>query len=117
MKKPPGDSTEDFERRLADQPAQEQYVLRLYVTGMTPRSTEAIARIKAICEERLKGHYQLEVFDIYQQPALAKGDQIIATPTLIKKLPLPLRRLVGDLSDKQRVLLGLDLREASEPQP
>jgi circadian clock protein KaiB len=105
-------STEDFERLLVQQPSSERYLLRLYVTGMTPRSTEAIARTKAICEERLAGRYELEVIDIYQQPILAKGEQIIATPTLIKKLPLPLRRLVGDLSNRQRVLLGLDLREA-----
>jgi circadian clock protein KaiB len=85
--------------------------LRLYVTGMTPRSTDAIARIKAICEEYLEGRYELEVIDIYQQPEAARGEQIVATPTLIKKLPPPLRRLVGDLSDKQRVLLGLDIRE------
>jgi circadian clock protein KaiB len=111
MKKQRISSTEDFERLLGE-PSQEKYLLRLYVTGMTPRSTEAIARIKAICEEHLAGRYELEVIDIYQQPTLAKGDQIIATPTLIKKLPLPLRRLVGDLSNKERVLLGLDLREA-----
>jgi circadian clock protein KaiB len=109
-------STAEFERLLA-QSSQEKYVLRLYVTGLTPRSTAAISRIKAICEENLKGRYELEVIDIYQQPSLAKGEQIIAAPTLIKKLPLPLRRLVGDLSNKQRVLLGLDLREAQRAQP
>jgi circadian clock protein KaiB len=74
-----------------------QYVLRLYVTGMTPRSIRAIDMIKSICEEHLAGRYDLRVIDIYQQPALAKGEQIIATPTLIKKLPTPLRQLVGDL--------------------
>lgn len=105
------DSLGDFGLELPED-GQENYCLRLYVTGMTPRSTDAIARIKAICEERLAGRYELEVIDIYQQPALAKGEQIIATPTLIKRLPLPLRRLVGDLSNKQRVLIGLDLREA-----
>jgi circadian clock protein KaiB len=105
-------SVEEFERALAHQPKQEKYVLRLYITGMTPRSAEAIHRIKAVCEEHLSGRYELEVIDIYQHPTLAKGDQIIATPTLIKKLPLPLRRFVGDLSDKERVLLGLDLRAA-----
>jgi circadian clock protein KaiB len=87
------------------------YLLRLFVTGMTPRSTEAIARIKAICEEYLEGRYDLEVIDIYQQPTIARSEQIIATPTLVKKLPLPLRRLVGDLSDKRRVLVGLNLVE------
>lgn len=110
--KQPTSATEDFERMLEGDSSEEKYVLRLYVTGMTPRSTEAISRIKDICEERLKGRYELDVIDIYQQGILAKGEQIIATPTLIKKLPLPLRRLVGDLSNKQRVLLGLDLQEA-----
>src|SRR5690349_23693965 len=81
---------------------EETFLLRLFVTGMTPRSTDAIARIKAICEEYLGGRYELEVIDIYQQPEAARGEQIVATPTLIKKLPPPLRRLVGDLSDKQR---------------
>jgi circadian clock protein KaiB len=107
-------TTEESEGRLAPPADPEKYVLRLYVTGMTPRSTEAIARIKAICEEHLAGRYELNVIDIYQQPTLARGEQIIATPTLIKKLPLPLRRLVGDLSDRERVLLGLDLRLAGE---
>jgi circadian clock protein KaiB len=77
---------------------------------MTPRSSLAIANIKEICEEHLKGRYALEVIDIYQQPVLAKGDQIIAVPTLIRRLPMPLRRLIGDLSDRPRVLIGLDLR-------
>jgi len=87
----------------------EQYVLRLYVTGQMPNSVHAIANIKAICEEHLKGRYDLQVVDIYQQPQLAKDEQILAAPTLIKKLPLPPRRLVGDLSKTERVLLGLDL--------
>ena len=116
MKPPQPSATDKFEQALAE-PESDRYVLRLYVTGMTPRSTDAIERIKAICEERLAGRYDLEVVDIYQQPALAKGEQIVATPTLIKKLPAPLRRLVGDLSNKQRVLLGLDLREAPEAKP
>ena len=90
----------------------EQYVLRLYVTGMTPRSTRAVENVRAICEQHLQGRYDLEVIDIYQQPALAKGEQIIAAPTLIKKLPLPLRRVIGDLSSTEKVLLGLDLRPA-----
>ncbi|HET6629517.1 MAG TPA: circadian clock KaiB family protein [Woeseiaceae bacterium] len=86
------------------------YVLRLYVTGMTPRSSRAIATIKSICEEHLEGRYDLEVIDIYQHPTLARDEQIIATPTLVKRLPAPLRRFIGDLSDEERVLLGLDLR-------
>jgi circadian clock protein KaiB len=88
----------------------ERYVLRLYVTGLTPNSTRAIANIQTLCETHLKGRYDLRIIDIYQKPALAKGEQIIAAPTLVKKLPLPLRRLVGDLSKGDRVLFGLDLR-------
>jgi len=88
----------------------EKYVLKLYVTGLTPASTRAITNIRKICEEHLQGRYELEVIDIYQQPVLAKGEQIIAAPTLIKKLPLPLRKFIGDMSDSERILLGLDLR-------
>jgi circadian clock protein KaiB len=90
--------------------AEERYVLRLYVTGMTPRSTRAVENVRAICEQHLHGRYELEIVDIYQQPTLARGEQIIAAPTLIKKLPLPLRRVIGDLSSTDRVLLGLDIR-------
>jgi circadian clock protein KaiB len=90
----------------------EQYVLRLYVTGMTARSRRAIENVREICEAHLHGRYELEVIDIYQQPVLAKGDQIIAAPTLIKQLPLPLRRIIGDMSSTDRVLVGLDLRRA-----
>jgi circadian clock protein KaiB len=106
---PPDDATEEFEPSVA-RSGEKQYVLRLYVTGSTPRSMQAIAMIKAICEEHLAGRYDLEVIDIYRQPVLAREEQIIAVPTLIRKLPLPLRRLIGDLSDRDRVLLGLDLR-------
>ena len=87
-----------------------KYILRLYVTGLTEKSTQAIENIRQICEDHLKGHYDLEVIDIYQQPVLARGDQIIAAPTLIKKLPLPLRRFIGNLSDKEKILLGLELK-------
>lgn len=93
--------------------AGKRYALRLYVTGLTPKSTRAIENVRAICEEHLKGRYDLTIVDIYQQPALAKGEQIIAVPTLIKQLPFPLRRLVGDLSKKDRVLLGLDVQKRS----
>jgi circadian clock protein KaiB len=102
-------STAAFENSLRENPEKVNYVLRLYVTGMTLRSTEALAVIKTVCEERLKGRYDLEVIDIYQQPHLAKDENIVALPTLIKKLPLPLRRLIGNLADEERVLLGLDL--------
>jgi circadian clock protein KaiB len=88
----------------------ERYALRLYVTGMTPRSTRAIEHVLKFCEKHLHGRYDLEVVDVYQQPTLAKAEQIIAAPTLIKKVPLPLRRVIGDMSDAQRVLLGLDIR-------
>lgn len=87
------------------------YVLRLYVTGTTPRATAAIVKIKNFCEENLKGRYNLEIIDIYQQPSFAKQEQIIAAPTLIKRLPLPLRRLVGDFSQRDRVIAGLDLQK------
>ena len=91
-------------------PSERRYVLRLYVTGMTPRSRLAIANTRSVCEEHLEGRYELEVIDLTERPQLAKDEQIIAAPTLIKKLPLPLRRLVGDLSNTERVLLGLDLK-------
>ena len=91
-----------------------RYLLKLYITGLTPRSTRAIVNIKKICEEYLSGRYELEVVDIYQHPVLAKGEQIIATPTLIKKLPLPLRKFIGDMSDTERILMGLDLRPAAK---
>src|SRR5579862_8317452 len=94
----------------AEDAANDRYVLRLYVTGTTPKSLRAIANLKQICEEHLKGRYDLEVIDLYQQPRLAEGDQIVAAPTLIKRLPDPLRRLIGDMSDTDKVLVGLDLR-------
>ena len=103
------ETTRKFEKAL--KPAdREKYVLKLYITGMTPRSRVAIRNLQKICEEHLKGWYELEVIDIYQQPTLAKGEQIIAVPTLIKKLPEPVRRLIGDMSATDRVLLGLDLK-------
>ncbi len=86
------------------------YVLRLYVAGMTPKSTLAIRNIKNICEEHLTGRYSLEVIDLYKRPSLADGEQIIAAPTLLKKLPIPLRRFIGDMSDTDKILVGLDLR-------
>jgi circadian clock protein KaiB len=99
----------------ARRPSEECYVLRLYVTGMTPRSGRAIKNLQAIYDEYLPGRYDLEIVDIYQQPVLTRGEQIIAAPTLIKKLPLPMRRIIGDMSDRDRVLLGLDLVRASAP--
>jgi circadian clock protein KaiB len=86
-------------------------LLRLYVTGNTPASQRAIERARQVCEEHLHGRYQLDVIDIYQLPALARDEQIIATPTLIKVLPAPLRRFIGDLSRIEKVLFGMDVRE------
>ncbi|UOQ79756.1 circadian clock KaiB family protein [Hymenobacter sp. 5414T-23] len=86
-----------------------EYVLHLYITGATPNSTRAVRNIKAICERHLQGRYELLIIDIYQQPNLAKHEQIIAAPTLVKKLPLPLRRLIGDLSEEKKVLAALGL--------
>lgn len=95
---------------LAQNDENQVYVLRLYITGMTPNSTRAVENVKKICEEYLAGRYELEIIDIYQQPSLAEGEQIIAAPTLIKKLPFPLKKLIGDMSNTEKVLLGLDLR-------
>ena len=86
------------------------YELRLYVAGQTPRSVEAFANLKKICEEHLKGRYSVEVIDLLENPRLAKGDQILAIPTLVRKLPEPVRKIIGTLSDTERVLVGLDLR-------
>ena len=97
-------------RRNSKKTAIKQYVLRLYVTGQTSRSLRSVENLRALCNKYLKGNFTLEVIDIYQQPALAAEGQIIAAPTVIKLMPLPLRKLVGDFSDHHRVVLGLDLR-------
>ncbi|MGZ5028264.1 MAG: circadian clock KaiB family protein [Methylobacter sp.] len=91
-----------------------RYILKLYITGTTPRSRKAIVNIRKLCEEHLQGRYDLEVVDISEQPSLAEGEQIVAAPTLIKKLPLPLRRFIGDMSQTERILLGLDLRKVND---
>ncbi len=91
-----------------------RYVLRLYVAGMTPRSRDAIARVTALCETHLAGRYELEIVDIYQKPALVKGEQIVAVPTLIKQLPEPLRRFIGDMHDEEKLLFGLDVMPAGK---
>jgi circadian clock protein KaiB len=111
----PSDESDLAAPRATPAPVAERYVLRLYVTGMTSRSAAAIKNLRAICGEYLEGRFDLEVIDIYQQPVLTQGEQIIAAPTLIKKLPLPMRRLVGDMSDRERVLAGLDLVSRSNP--
>ena len=86
--------------------------LRLYVAGQTPKSLTAFSNLKKICENHLKGRYRIEVIDLVEQPQLSKGDQILAIPTLVRKLPQPVRKIIGDLSDTERVLVGLDLRPA-----
>jgi circadian clock protein KaiB len=95
----------------------ERYKLMLFITGSTPRSTRAIDNMRRICEENLKGQYDLEVIDVYQNPEATKQLQIVATPTLVKVLPEPLRRILGDLSDKERVLAGLNLIPAAGGAP
>ncbi len=99
----------------ADDPAvteSQRVELRLYVAGQTSRSLAAIDNLRRICEENLKGHYTIEVIDLLLNPQLARGDQIVAIPTLVKKLPPPLRRIIGDLSNSERVLIGMDIRPA-----
>jgi circadian clock protein KaiB len=99
---------EEFERLLQER-SSERYVLKLYVTGMTPRSTEAVAMVKGICEDLLPGRHDLEVIDLYEDPRTASLHQVVAAPTLVRQLPLPVRRLVGNLSDRVRVLEALNL--------
>jgi circadian clock protein KaiB len=103
-------STKRVLEEAVRKPRLRHYVLRLYVAGMSPRSREAIRAATIICQEHLAGRYDLQVIDIYQQPMLAKGEQIIAAPTLVKKLPFPLRKFIGSMSDRDKVLVGLDLR-------
>ncbi len=86
------------------------YDLRLYVAGQTPKSLSAIANLKKICEEHLKGQYRIEVIDLLKNPQLARGDQILAIPTLVRKLPEPIKKIIGDLSSEEKVLVGLDVR-------
>lgn len=99
-------------RRSARTKSSDFYELRLYVAGQTSRSLAALANLKRICEEHLQGRYRIEVIDLLKHPQLAKGDQILALPTLVRRLPEPIRKLVGDLSDTERALVGLDLRPA-----
>jgi len=92
----------------------ESWELRLYVAGQTPKSITAFSNLKKLCEEHLAGKYRIEVIDLLKNPQLAKGDQIFAIPTLVRKLPQPLKKIIGDLSNKERVLIGLDLRPLKE---
>lgn len=88
----------------------ETYELRLYVAGQTPKSITALSNLKRYCEEYLKGRYKIEIIDLLKNPQLAEGDQILAIPTLVRKVPVPIRKIIGDLSNEERVLVGLDIR-------
>jgi len=94
----------------AEPPAEESWSLRLYVAGQTPKSLTAFANLKRICEEHLEGKYRIEVIDLMVNPQLAKGDQILALPTLVRRLPAPVKKIIGDLSNTERVLVGLDIK-------
>ena len=109
MADPPQETSEATLLATAGAATQEQYDLCLYVTGMTPRSLRAIENVRTFCKRHLEGRHTLRIFDLYQQPSLAREEQLIAAPTLVKRTPLPQRRLVGDLSDQERVLAGLGL--------
>lgn len=106
--------SESIDEEELDQPEPSQeddvYILRLYVAGQTRKSLTAFANLKAICESHLAGRYKIEIIDLLENPTLAKGDQILAIPTLVRKLPEPVRKIIGDLSNTERVLVGLDLR-------
>lgn len=107
--KKPVNRAEDYEKALQDE-QHAHYVLRLFVAGNSVKSAQAIEVIRDICEKNLEGRYTLEVIDIYQQPDLVRGEQVLAAPTLIKQLPLPLRRIIGDMSSSERILVGLNLK-------
>ncbi len=109
MSNPSKDNVFDAFEEAIKELREAHYTLRLYVIGNTPRSSQAIQNIQKVCQEHLAGRYELEVIDVFQQPGLAREAQIIATPTLIRQLPMPLRKLVGDMADEKRLLVGLDI--------
>ena len=106
-------TTEEFEEALKRE-QKRKIVLRLFVTGLTPRSLEAIDEVRNLCEEHLKGRYELEIVDLYKEPLAAKKDQVFAAPTLIKLLPLPIRKFVGDMTKREKILAGLDVHVVSK---
>lgn len=108
-KKPEKNITEEFLEAIK-QKKNRKFILRLFITGITPRSIDAVEEVRKLCEEHLKGHYELEVIDLYTQPQAASTNQIIAAPTLIKLLPLPVRKIVGDMTEKEKLLAGLDIQ-------
>jgi circadian clock protein KaiB len=95
-------------------PGKDVYILRLYVAGQTKKSLAAFANLKKICEEHLQGRYRIEIVDLFEHPQLAKGDQILAIPTLVRQLPPPIKKIIGDLSNTEKVLVGLDIRPANQ---
>lgn len=107
-------NAEEYESLITPKPESPAYVLRLYVAGMSARSKRAIENVRSTCDEHLSGRYELEVVDLYQTPTLAQGEQIIAVPTLVKKLPFPLRKIIGDMSSEEKLLVGLDLKRRGE---
>lgn len=107
------DPKKALEKALVDRGSQ-KYILKLYVSGLTPRSTRAIGNLRKLCKENLKDNYDLEIIDIFQQMEVARREQIIAVPTLIKKLPLPLHKFIGDLSDTKRILAGLGIKDSHQ---
>lgn len=114
------EAAQDYDRTHAIEsdtvPDQEIYILRLYVAGQTKKSLAAFANLKKICEEYLGGRYRIEIIDLLENPQLAKGDQILAVPTLVRKLPPPIKKIIGDLSNTERVLVGLDLLSERDTQ-
>lgn len=111
---PAGKAQPRSTRSASERPASEIWDLRLYVAGQTPKSLTALANLQKLCDEHLKGKYSIEVIDLMKNPQLAQGDQILAIPTLVRKLPVPIRKIIGDLSNTERVLVGLDLRPRNE---
>jgi len=106
------EGAETVQPDMAPEPDENVCILRLYVAGQTRKSLAAFANLKKICEEHLAGRYKIEVIDLLEKPQLAKGDQILAIPTLVRQLPPPLKKIIGDLSNTEKVLVGLDLRQA-----
>lgn len=108
------ESIREFEKAVEEGSTNKKFVLRLYVSGATRRSSKAIENIRQFCEDHLKDRYELKIIDIYQQPELLKHDEVVAAPTLIKELPPPLRRLIGDMSDKEKIFVGLNIKPKKE---
>jgi circadian clock protein KaiB len=105
-----GEATQKTPRKSKTENVEERYQLRLYVAGQTPKSITAFENLKRLCEEHLEGKYSIEVVDLLVNPQLARGDQILAIPTLVRKLPTPIKKIIGDLSNTERVLVGLDIK-------